>query len=160
MNHEIMEWAKRHGVTMQALHELTVMWGMDRVFGLREKGGTSEAAVATQVVLEASQLGIRLWRNNVGAGHLDNGSYIRWGLANESKDMNKMIKSSDYIGVRPVLITAQMVGSTIGQFVARETKEAGWTYSGDDHEVAQFNFIQFVNSKGGDAKFAAGLGTF
>lgn len=160
MNHQILNLMQRYQVPMVFLHEFQTLLGMVGGFELREKGGTSEEAIAAQLRLEASSYGIRLWRNNVGAGKTENGDFLRWGLANESKEMNKTIKSSDYIGIRPVIITLEMVGSTIGQFVAREVKEAGWQYTGTDREVAQLNFINFVNSKGGDAKFAAGLGTF
>lgn len=160
MSPAILNWAIKHQITMAALGELQAMFGMVGGFGLMDKGGESEAAVTAQVRLEASKLGIVLWRNNVGGGVLEDGSFIRWGLANESKAMNAVIKSHDLIGIRPVLITEALLGHTIGQFVSREVKEAGWQYSGTDREVAQLNFAQFVNSKGGDAAFAAGLGSF
>ena len=37
-----------------------------------------EAEVQNQVRLLASKEGWRLWRNNVGAGELQNGSFVRW----------------------------------------------------------------------------------
>ena len=119
----------------------------------------SEAAVSVEVRLEASRLGIRLWRNNVGAGYMQDGSFIRWGLANESAAMNRLIKSADLIGVRPILITPAMVGRTIGQFVSREAKRAGWKWSGTDREVAQLAWADLVNSLGGDAAFTTGPGS-
>ena len=47
-----------------------------------------------------------------------------------------------------------------GQFVARECKKEGWKFSGDKHEAAQLAFINFVNARGGDARFASGPGSF
>lgn len=108
--------------------------------------GTSEAAIQTQLRVAASRAGWRLWRNNVGAGTLENGSHVRWGLANDSPAMNRAIKSSDLIGIKPG-----------GQFVCREMKRPGWKYTGTDREVAQLAFITLVNGMGGDAAFSTGL---
>lgn len=152
-------WAKRHNIRHAALHELMTE------FGITASGTSelSESAVQTNIRLEASRLGIKLWRNNVGAGKVlaDNGteSFIRWGLANESKQMNKLVKSGDLIGIRPVTITQAHVGTVIGQFVSREAKHGAWSYSGTDREVAQLAWISLVNAMGGDAAFANGEGT-
>ena len=150
-------WAAKHGIPYTALNELMVMMGtsIDPV-GV---AGQSEAGVQSRIRLEASQKGLRLWRNNVGAGMLEDGSFIRWGLANETKAMNKITKSSDLIGIRPVLITQEMVGQTIGQFVAREVKAGDWFYTATEREVAQLNFIQLALSLGADAAFVNREGT-
>ena len=115
----------------------------------------SEKAVQTNVMLEASSNGWLLWRNNVGVAKREDGVPVRYGLANSSRQMNKVIKSSDLIGIRPVIITPDMVGQIIGQFVAIETKHEGWKYSGKDRETAQKNFIDQVIAKGGHAYFCA-----
>lgn len=120
---------------------------------------TSEAGVQQLVRLEASLKGLRVWRNNVGAMEDETGRVVRFGLANESKQVNEVIKSGDLIGIRPVVIEATHVGRTIGQFVSREIKEPGWLYSGTEREVAQANWATLVQSLGGDAGFAAGTGT-
>jgi len=159
MNTQILQWATRHGVTAQALHELQALFGMHETQPTAHDG-ESEAATLTRVRLEASRNGVTLWRNNVGAGYMQDGSFIRWGLANESAKMNKVIKSGDLIGIRPVVVTSAHVGSTIGQFVSREVKRVGWQYSGTEREVAQVAWAQFITSKGGDACYTTGEGNF
>jgi len=117
---------------------------------------TSEANVTKDLRLMAAQQGWVLWKNNSGAGQDDNGNFIRWGLANDSAQMNKTTKSSDLIGVRPVLITQEMVGQTLGQFVALECKHSDWRYSNSPREQAQLKFITIVNDHGGIAAFTTG----
>jgi len=114
----------------------------------------SEAAVQAEMRLAAAREGNYLWRNNVGAAMTDTGSFVRYGLANDSARLNSVLKSSDLIGIRAVTITPQHVGTVIGQFVAREVKHSGWKYTGTDREKAQLRFIELVNGKGGDAAFA------
>lgn len=110
--------------------------------------------------LEAPRLGIWLGRNNVGALLDKRGVPVRFGLANDSAQMNSVMKSGDLIGIRPVVITANMVGCTIGQFVSRECKRPGWKFTGNAHEQAQANWAALVIKYGGDAKFATGEGSF
>jgi hypothetical protein len=115
--------------------------------------GESEALIQQQVRIAVSRKGWRVWRNNVGAGTLQNGSHVRWGLANESSAQNAQIKSSDLIGIRPVVITQDMVGTTIGQFISLEVKRASWHYTGTPREVAQKRWIDLIRSLGGVAGF-------
>lgn len=124
-----------------------------------EQLGESETAVQTRIRLEGSRLGIPMWRNNTGVAVDNMGVPVRYGLANDSPALNKVLKSSDLIGIRPVMVTHLHVGLTIGQFVAREAKHANWGYKGNEHEVAQRNFIELITGLGGDAKFASGVGT-
>jgi len=120
----------------------------------------SEAWSASVMRLEAPAYGVWLTRNNVGALLDKRGVPVRYGLANESPAQNKVLKSGDYIGFRRVLITPAHVGTTIAQFVSRETKRPGWTWKGDEHERAQLNWALLVEKYGGDAKFATGTGSF
>ena len=152
-------WALKHGVSLAALTELDAMFGLHPA-GLEEgEIGRSEAAVQQAVLSEAARKGLRLFRNNVGAGRLEGGSFIRFGLANSSKGVNAIIKSGDLIGIRPVLITPEHVGQTIGQFVSREVKASDWRYSGNEREVAQLAWAQLIVSYGGDAAFCNSEGS-
>lgn len=154
MNPAIYQWAIRHHVSMQALAELRVMFGFEPD-PVTADTGSSESAVQSRVRLEAAQKGVRLWRNNVGALKDETGRMVRYGLANDTAAVNRVIKSGDLIGIRPVLVTPQMVGATIGQFVSREVKAGGWRYTGTDREAAQLRWAELVISMGGDAAFAS-----
>jgi hypothetical protein len=84
--------------------------------------------------------GCRLWRNNTGAIKDTDGRLVRFGLCTGS---------SDLIGIRPVTITADMVGRRFGIFTAIEVK----TPKGKPTEE-QINFIQRVRELGGIAGVA------
>jgi hypothetical protein len=115
--------------------------------------GDSEAAILSRVRVRASQLGMRVWRNNVGAGYGEDGQFMRWGLANDSPLVNRVFKSADLIGINPVLVTAAHVGQRIGQFVSFEVKHSGWKYAGSERERAQVNWGALISTFGGDARF-------
>jgi hypothetical protein len=90
---------------------------------------------------------------------MDDGSFIRFGLANESAQMNKLLKSSDLIGIDGRPIEQREVGLPRGRFVGREMKAPGWVYTGTEREVAQRAFGLLVLALGGDFAFATGPGT-
>jgi hypothetical protein len=119
----------------------------------------SEMAILNAVRLEASQKGARLWRNNLGAVYTREGTFIRYGLANDSALMNASVKSADLIGIKPVLITHAHVGQVIGQFLSREIKSEHWRYAGTDREKAQIAWAELIISLGGDAGFTTGEGS-
>jgi hypothetical protein len=113
-----------------------------------------EAAVQTHTRLELARLGALVWRNNVGACTDDTGRLIRYGLGNDSAQLNRAIKSSDLIAVVPFTITPEMVGRTIGVFAAVECKKPGWHLTpGDQRGQAQAKFISLVRSVGGIGGF-------
>lgn len=158
---QLSNWATRHGVSPQALDELKAIMTQPNTEPSRIITGVGETAVQNSIRLEAANVGCRLWRNNVGAYSKKKppSPGTRWGLCNDTSEMNGHIKSSDLIGIKPVMITLLMVGSTIGQFVAREVKKRDWSYAATDREVAQLRFLELVLALGGDACFANGEGT-
>ena len=104
-------------------------------------------------------LGYRLWRNNSGALVDKTGRLVRFGLANDSKAMNEAIKAGDLIGWRERLITPDMVGDVIAQFVSIEAKKDGWSFPRPTnvkdfaHCRAQLAWADMVRSEGGEAGF-------
>ena len=146
MNSHVMAWAARHGVTHEALQELQLLFGMWGSQPPPFSDALSESGVQSRVRLAAARAGYLVWRNNVGAMQdAESGRVVRFGLANESKAENEQTKSSDLVGVKPG-----------GQFWCRECKPVGWIYTATPREVAQLNYIQLVNSQGGDAAFTTG----
>lgn len=116
---------------------------------------TSEAANQQQIRLMIGAAGMLPLRNNVGACQDQSGRLIRYGLMNESKELNKRFKSSDLVIPRPVLITEQMVGQVVGVFCSIEAKHSDWKYSeNDDHSVAQQRWHELIRSYGGWSGFA------
>ena len=125
-----------------------------------------------EVRLEASRRNARVFRNNNGVAVDNRGNHVRYGFCNESKQINQIIKSSDLIGITPVVITPDMVGQKFGRFTAIEVKKSSWKYSGDMpcickpgkpqcihcHEKAQKAFIDMINNQGGHAQFATDPG--
>ena len=85
----------------------------------------SEADIMRLIQMEASKVGARLWRNNVGTAMTKNGSFITFGLC---------VGSSDLIGIYK------------GRFLAVEVKAKGKKPTKE-----QINFIDFINKFGGIA---------
>jgi hypothetical protein len=86
----------------------------------------------------ATELGLRLWRNNIGSYKLPNGAWLTYGLQNPG--------GSDLIGFTRKTITQDMVGQQIAVFTAVEVKTKTGTTSD-----AQSQFINFVVGMGGIA---------
>lgn len=138
----MQKWAEDWGIPPEALTDLSA-----RISTSIKSPHTarSEREVQDAVRLSASASGARLWRNNVGSLQNRNGVWVRYGLCNDSKRLNAVIKSSDLVGIK-----------SNGQFMAREVKRAGWVYTGTPRERAQKAFLDLVNSLGGDAAFVNG----
>ena len=113
-----------------------------------------ESAVQQRTRLELARLGALVYRNNVGACEDKQGRIIRYGLCNESAQMNRALKSSDLIGVTPVLIQPHHVGRTLGVFTAIECKHSDWHMTPSDARAqAQQRFIELIRSVGGIGGF-------
>ncbi len=150
------EWARRWGVSVEALTQLCEIMGINET--ATSQPGVSESAIQQEIRLETNRRGNRLWRNNVGALKDISGRVVRYGLNNESKRINEVIKSSDLIGITPRVIVKSDVGGIIGVFTSIECKHSGWSYTGTTHEQAQLKWIQLILKLGGIAQFAASTG--
>ena len=110
-------------------------------------------AAASHIRLEAAQRSVDLWRNNSGGFYDEKGRFVRYGLGSFTKEQK--LASSDFIGVTPVFITQEMVGTFVGVFTAVETKPESWKFnSNDKRSLYQSNFIDMVLKRGGYAGFA------
>lgn len=98
----------------------------------------------------------QIWRNNSGAYQDEFGRMVRYGLCNDSAQLNAVIKSSDLIGITPTLITPAMVGYYLGVFTAYECKPEGWKLTpGDKRGLAQAKFHDIVKQACGFAGFVS-----
>lgn len=158
----LLDWARRWAIPAPAMADLLAVFGMADQPPPPPSAppNASEAWAQSKVRLEAPKHGVWLGRNNVGALLDKRGVPVRYGLANESAAQNATLKSGDLIGIKPVTITADMVGAVVGQFVSRECKRPGWKFTGGPHETAQANWAALVTKYGGDAKFTTGEGDF
>ena len=95
-----------------------------------------ETNIVKSVMLRASELSARLFRNNQGAYKHPSGYYVKYGVCNPG--------GSDLIGFIPVTVTESMVGKKIAVFLAVEVKTATGKLSPE-----QKNFLQVVNASGG-----------
>lgn len=156
--HDIVHaWARDWGFPPYAVLDLLARFGVGfEMAKFAELEGWSESAVQNRVRINAAKAGTLYWRNNVGALPDATGRIVRYGICNDTKELNKNVKSSDLIGIKKRLIMPEDVGTYIGQFSARECKEYGWVYTGTPREVAQLKYGQIVIAHGGDFKFTTG----
>lgn len=98
-----------------------------------------ESSLYTPIILKATQLGSRLFRNNVGALKNERGQWVRYGVANPG--------GSDMIGIAPCVVTESMVGLTVGILLAVEVKPD----RGSKASAPQRAFLEFVKKMGGIA---------
>jgi len=150
----LQHWAARYGISREALADLADILGATPSGAVLNAGASeSEARVQSRVRLLAPMVNMRLFRNNVGALLDARGVPVRFGLANDSKVLNRKLKSGDLIGWERVSITPDLLGSTIARFVSFECKPSDWKYTGDEHEQAQQNWAALVVAEGGRARF-------
>jgi hypothetical protein len=144
----LISWARKWNISPEALRELCAQ-SITVSYDDEEKKG--EARIQSEIRLEAAGKGYFLYRNNRGAGKLSNGSFVRWGLANDSEKLGDKWKSGDLIGWKTRFITEADVGSYLAQFVSIEVKAADWKFSGNADELAQVQWATLVNANGGVA---------
>ncbi len=149
----IDDWAHRWGIPPEAMADLRAQLTTKTP---SPSPGNKEVDVISNVRLIASETGWIVFRNNVGACYDNTGHFIRYGLANDSAQLNKSLKSSDLVGIRPVIIDPTHLGRTIGQFVALECKRPNWKFKGTKREQAQERFLTLIASNGGYARFSTG----
>jgi hypothetical protein len=115
---------------------------------------TSEHEIQQRIRLACGRGPVRLWRNNTGALVDQQGRFVRFGLCKGS---------SDLIGLRSMVVTPEMVGQRIAQFVALEIKAPQGVVS-----PQQQAFLRLVQELGGvasvcrsieQAQAVLGLGT-
>lgn len=141
----LTDWAARWRLPLEAFQELCALSMPDT----KGSADASESAIQSRFRLAGAHRGELWWRNNRGAGKTAAGTWIRYGLANDSQKLGDRVKSADLIGIIPRLITAEMVGSIVGQFASAEIKRSGWKFSGSKEEIAQLAWATIVKSKGG-----------
>jgi hypothetical protein len=95
------------------------------------------------------------YRNNSGAFIDENGRQVRFGLGNDSSQLNKQIASSDLIGATPEWVYHPVRGwCWLAVLTAYECKPEGWHLRPSDKRgLAQQRFIDIVRSVGGYAGF-------
>lgn len=102
----------------------------------------------------ATQYNGLLYRNNSGALPDKTGTLVRFGLGNDSKQLNEVWKSPDSVGGIPITITPEMVGKTFLVLCGFEDKKPGWKLTaGDKRGQAQHNCIMDWLQAGGIAGF-------
>lgn len=157
MNLPLHEWASRWSIPAAALQELLASVTPP----VARSPLSGEQAVQQDIRIAAPSAGCILWRNNSGAAvDPTTGRPIRYGLGNDSKQVNTVLKSSDLIGITPVTVTAAHVGRVLGVFTAVEVKRPGWVKPTGSRELAQGNFLTLVQRFGGAGSFAADVSHF
>lgn len=95
-----------------------------------------------ELLVEATRLGNRLFRNNVGRARYRDAQgqqyTVPYGVGGPG--------GSDFVGWKSVVVTPEMVGTTIAQFTACEVKSRKGKLT-----PAQENFLRMVASSGGCA---------
>jgi len=113
-----------------------------------------ESSAQARIRIACAEAGLVMWRNNSGVLKDARGIPVRFGLGNDSAKVNEAFKSSDLIGIRPTLVTQDMVGQTIGIFTSIECKPPGWRMMRSQHELAQLKWNDLIASYGGRSGFA------
>lgn len=146
---QLEDWARRWGIPHGALIELqwiSVPQFDAAILRPGQDDAPSENAVSASLRVDAPKHGCVLMRNNSGVtpGDAKKGIRpVRYGLGNDSKNLNAVMKSSDLLGL-----------DSRGRFLAVEAKPVGWRFKGTPREIGQRNFLDMVIRHGGVGTFA------
>lgn len=146
------DWGTRYRIPPEALQELLDF--LTPPAPLTSSTTSSEARVQRQVRLATNATSGLLLRNNSGTLTDSRGVPVRFGLGNDSAKLNKEFKSSDLVGLTPILIEPRHVGFYWGVFTSIEVKKGDWRYRGNETERGQLAFINAIKARGGIAGFA------
>ena len=120
-----------------------------------------ETNLQNRIRLALSNMGIINWRNNTGMGWA--GKVLKGPRHAHLGEKDILIRnarplhaglckgSSDVIGIKPTVITEDMVGQTVGIFYACEVKQPKGRVT-DDQKI----FAEVINSVGGVARIVIG----
>lgn len=118
----------------------------------------TEMGILKLCMIRLSQIGVRVWRNNTGTGWAGKTQRVAKQtsvmmypgdvLIRQARPLNAglCVGSSDLVGLIPTVVTAEMIGTTVGIFFAPEVKTDTGTTSLD-----QDRFHTIVNRLGGIA---------
>ena len=124
-----------------------------------------ETDLGREIQVAASKIGCRLFRNNVGEAWVGLAQVVTQGKRVFLEEGDVVIRhksrvvyglcvgSGDHIGWKPVLITPDMVGNTIAQFVSCEEKKPHKSHTSPE----QLNWRDAVNASGGLAFITASV---
>jgi len=119
---------------------------------MKNKPIINEAQLQAWIRTQAPHHNALLMRNNSGVlvNH-DTGRPVRFGVGNDSAQLNSVFKSSDLIGITQHTCDC---GKVYGVFTALEVKTPGWKFNANNPvHVAQNNFLKEVRNRGGIAEF-------
>jgi len=110
-----------------------------------EKRGFDDSRLIIQ-----NEYGGSLLRNNSGACmDAKSNTMIRFGLGNDSKQLNEVYKTPDGVGVVPIVIQPHHVGRVFGVALHLENKAPDWKFSQSDaRAVAQFAHLSAYSQLG------------
>lgn len=97
--------------------------------------GTEETKIMNEVGVTLSSKNYLIYRNNVGEAQMKSGRWVKFGLC---------VGSSDYIGIKPIIVKPEDVGKKLGLFCAFEIKTEDGEISDD-----QQNFLNIIKEHGG-----------
>lgn len=97
--------------------------------------GNEETKIMADVGVTLSNKNYLIYRNNVGEGRMRSGRWVQFGLC---------VGSSDFIGIKTIIVKPEDVGKKIGIFCAFEIKTKDGELSDE-----QVNFLNIIKEHGG-----------